>query len=198
MVVTSLACSLPHPPALPPSVLGGRWHSPALFTNIPWKFLERQVAWSPTSGAFANARTGEKNHGGREIMGGKEPARNHYESTQLVPVLGHHTSKGSGQGFVLSADVRKRDGDFFSPFFSEIFPYFLGAASCEETKLYYIYFCFLYVCCILKRKNKEQKNGQMKKHNFLCSQHFFPFILFHFLYFDSLCSQANPQLALLV
>lgn len=103
---------------------------------------------------------------GKRVMGeGKQwEEKNQLETTtQLVPILGHPTSKGPAQGFALSADIRKRDGDFFSSFFfSEIFPYFLGAASCEETKLYYLYCFFLYVCCVLKRKKQKTNKKTVK------------------------------------
>lgn len=60
-------------------------------------------------------------------------------------------------------------------YFPEIFPYFLGAASCEETKLYYLY--YLFFVCVLCIEEKKTKNGQIKKTSF-------SFPLSYFIFFS--------------
>lgn len=150
----SLVCSLPHPPALPPSVLGGRWQFSSPISKHTPKVSRKTGCLVSNFRSFCKCKDWGRESWGKGNNGRKRtavvPTRNHHESTQLVPILSHPTSNGLAQGFALSADIRKRDGDFFSFFFnfSEIFPYFLGAASCEETKLYYLYYLFFFVCIV--------------------------------------------------
>lgn len=184
----SLLCSLPHPPALPPSVLGGRWQFSSPISKHPPKVSRKTGCLVSNFRSFCKCKDWGRESWGKGNNGRKRtavvPARNHHKSTQLVPILSHPTANGLAQGFALSADIRKRDGDFFSFFLFIFLRSFLTSLVQPVVKrLSFTIFiiCFFCVHCVLKRK--KTKNGQIKK-----KHHFLSLYLISFSFLDSLCS----------
>lgn len=153
----SLVCSLPHPPALPPSVLGGCWQFSSPISKHPPKVSRKTGCLVSNFRSFCKCKDWGRESWGKGNNGRKRtavvPARNHHESTQLVPILSHPTSNGLGL-CTLCRHKEERWWLLFFSFFIFLRSFLTSSVQPVVKRLSFTIFiiCFLCVYCVLKRK----------------------------------------------
>lgn len=156
----SLVCSLLHPPALPPSVLGGCWQFSSPISKHPPKVSRKTGCLVSNFRSFCKCKDWGRESWGKGNNGRKRtavvPARNHHESTQLVPILSHPTSNGLGL-CTLCRHKEERWWLLFFSFFIFLRSFLTSSVQPVVKRLSFTIFiiCFLCVYCVLKRKKQK-------------------------------------------